>query len=98
MDASVGDAGRTPPTLETLPPEIRKLIISFLAPGALLPGCKRALKNANLAHRCLHEWVPEYLFQDMVLVHAVPGMASHLEYFTTHSETAGFVKMSRGLL
>lgn len=92
MDIPMSDTGRAHPSLETLPSELRKLIVSFLAPIHLFPGCKQALRNANLAHSCLHEWATEYLFQDMVLVHALPGMASHLEYFTTHREAAGFMK------
>lgn len=93
MDVSTSDAERVAPSLQTLPPELRKLIVSFLAPtDDLQPGCKQALKNANLAHRCLHSWVTEYLFHDMVLVHAVPGMASHLELFAAHPEAAGFRK------
>lgn len=92
MDISTSDAGSVHPSLETLPSELRKLIVSFLAPAYLAPGCKQALRSANLAHRCLHEWATEYLFQGMVLMHAAPGMASHLEYFTTHREAAGFLK------
>lgn len=98
IDVPMNDAGRAHMSLETLPSELRKLIVSSLAPIHLSPGCKQAIKNANLAHRSLHAWATEYLFQDMVLVHAVPGMASHLEYFTTHREAAGFMKYVRSVV
>lgn len=86
------DTGASPPTLDTLPSELRKLIVSFLAPTYLRPGAKQALKNANRAHRCLHEWATEYLFRDMALLHVLPGMSSHLDYFTTHPDTAHLIK------
>ncbi|KAF2025530.1 hypothetical protein EK21DRAFT_76197, partial [Setomelanomma holmii] len=71
------------PTLNTLPSELRRLIVSHLAPDPdhLHPGCKRHLQSANLAHSCLREWVREYLFQDMALNHVLVGMSSHLECF-----------------
>ncbi|KAF2734676.1 hypothetical protein EJ04DRAFT_512370 [Polyplosphaeria fusca] len=73
-------------SLATLPSELRKLIVSHLVRNSLdvdcyLPGSKRHLKNANLAHRCLHEWATEYLFRDMALKHVVVGIASNLELF-----------------
>ena len=92
MDVSMADHGRVPPTLDTLPSELRKLIVSFLAPAYLYPGSKQALKNANLAQRCLREWVPEYLFRDMALLHVMTGITSHLEYFTTHPDTADYTR------
>ncbi|KAF2641591.1 hypothetical protein P280DRAFT_317180 [Massarina eburnea CBS 473.64] len=68
-------------SLPSLPSELRKLIVSFLVPplDALGPGSKNDLKNANLTHRCLSEWVPEHMFKEMCLEHVAVGMASHLE-------------------
>ena len=82
------------PTLNTLPSELRKVIVSHLAPDPehLRPGCKRDLKNANLAHSCLREWVTEYMFRDMALPHVLPGTASHLEMFTVMPENTSLVK------
>ncbi|KAF2176385.1 hypothetical protein K469DRAFT_742993, partial [Zopfia rhizophila CBS 207.26] len=77
----------TPPTLDALPSELRKLIVSHLAPSGddctrYARGGKIHLKNANLAHSCLREWVPEFLFRDMVLPHVLVGMSSQLERLT----------------
>jgi len=73
---SGGIASKPQPALNTLPSELRRLIVSHLAPerGTLLPGCKKHLKSANLAHSCLREWVPEYMFRDMALMHVLVGM------------------------
>ncbi|CAO2656306.1 Nn.00g051090.m01.CDS01 [Neocucurbitaria sp. VM-36] len=85
---------KPPPTLTTLPSELRKVIVSHLAPDPehLRPGCKRDLKNANLAHSCLREWVTEYMFRDMALPHVLPGTASQLEIFTVIPENARLIK------
>jgi len=69
-------------TLDQLPSELRRLIVSYLSPVMLRPGSKTDLKNANSAHRCLHEWATEYLFRDMALLHVLPGMSSQLERFS----------------
>lgn len=101
MDVSTSHADRVPPSLETLPPELLKLIVSYLAPlfpNRPLPGDKQALMHANLAHRCLHLWATEYLFRDMVLKHAVPGMASHLELFTADPDAAGLQKYVKSVI
>lgn len=78
----------TPPTLDSLPSELRKLIVSHLAPDPnnMKPGCKRHLKNANLAHSCLREWVNEYMFQAMMLKHVLFGLSCHLEIFAVSQE------------
>jgi hypothetical protein len=80
----LGTTSKSQPALNTLPSELRKFIVSYLAPSpdSLKPGCKQNLKNANLAHSCLREWVPEYMFRDMALQHVLVGMSSHLERFT----------------
>jgi hypothetical protein len=75
------------PTLASLPSELRKIIVNYLAPAALESlqrGCKADLQNANLAHRCLREWVPEVMFRDMALEHVIAGQASHLERFAAN--------------
>jgi hypothetical protein len=79
-----GLTSRPQPSLNTLPSELRKLIVSYLAPSPdhLIPGSKRDLKSVNLAHSCLREWVPEHMFRDMALQHVLVGMSSHLERFT----------------
>lgn len=82
-------------TLATLPSELRRLIVSHLAPLGpedIRPGCKSDLKNANIAHRCLREWVPEFLFRDMALEHVIVGMSSHLERFAVHKNNARLLK------
>jgi hypothetical protein len=50
------------PVLSALPSEVRRLIVAHLAPDSegLRPGSKEDLKNANLAHSCLREWVRMY--------------------------------------
>jgi hypothetical protein len=50
---------KSQPFLSALPSELRKLIVAHLAPHPerLRPGSKEDLKNANLAHSCLREWV-----------------------------------------
>lgn len=82
------------PSLSSLPSEIRRQIVSYLAPDPkqLRRGSKRHLKNANLAHSCLREWVTEYMFRDMALVHVLPGMSSHLEVFAVSRENAELLK------
>lgn len=89
MNIATADSSRAGTSLDVLPSELRRLIVSFLAPAAswqLRPGCKNALKSANLAHRCLHEWATEYLFRDMALLHIVPGMSSSLELLSMRPE------------
>lgn len=84
----------TPLTLKSLPSEIRRQIVSYLAPSPqqLRPGSKIHLKNANLAHSCLREWVTEYMFENMALVHVLPGMSGNLEVFAVSRENAGLLK------
>jgi hypothetical protein len=83
-DQPHGLASKPRPSLDTLPSELRKLIVSYLAPcpDHLVPGSKRDLKSANLANSCLREWVLEYMFRDMALQHVLVGMSSHLERFS----------------
>jgi hypothetical protein len=74
------------PTLPSLPSEIRREIVSYLVVTKYVNfqhklGSKADLKNANAAHSCLREWVPEYMFRDMVFNNVVDGMISHLERF-----------------
>ncbi|KAH7345983.1 hypothetical protein BKA66DRAFT_323989 [Pyrenochaeta sp. MPI-SDFR-AT-0127] len=94
MEISVKTHPKPSPTLNTLPSELRRCIVSHLTPDPkhLRPGCKRHLKNANLAHPCLREWVTEYLFRDMALIHVLPGMSSHLELFAVSRENSGLLK------
>lgn len=87
-------------SLQTLPSELRKLIVSYLAPepDSFLPGSKQDLKNANATHSCLREWTPEYVFRDMVLNHVLVGMSCQLERFAidpSNSELLKFVKHIR---
>ncbi len=86
--------------LNNLPSEIRRLIVSSLAPGPkhLRPGSKNDLKNANLAHSCLREWVTEYMFHDMALIHVLPGMSSHLELFALTPENAKLLKFVKHII
>jgi hypothetical protein len=58
-DMSHGPLPKPQPVLSALPSELRKLIVAYLAPDpeCLRPGSKQDLKNANLAHSCLREWV-----------------------------------------
>jgi hypothetical protein len=96
-DQSYEAASRPQPALNTLPSELRRLIVSHLAPSpdSLKPDSKTNLKNANLAHSCLHEWAPEYMFRDMALKHVLVGMSSHLECFAANpnnTELFKFVK------
>jgi hypothetical protein len=83
-----------PRTLNTLPSELRRLIVSYLAPSPdqLRPGCKQHLQNANLAHSCLREWVPEYMFRIMPLKHVLVGMSSQLELFAVTQDNASLLK------
>ncbi|KAF1843830.1 uncharacterized protein K460DRAFT_368690 [Cucurbitaria berberidis CBS 394.84] len=93
MDIS-GQTHSERPALNTIPSELRRQIVSYIAPDPehLRPGCKRHLKTANLAHSCLREWVTEYMFRDMALTHVLPGMSSHLEVFAVSRENAGLLK------
>lgn len=90
------ESNKTPAlNLATLPSELRKIIVSHLAPPSiddLEPGCKAHLKNANAAHSCLREWVPEYMFRDMALDHVIVDMTSHLERFAIQIETDSLLK------
>jgi hypothetical protein len=86
-----------PPTLATLPSELRKLIVSFLAPSGAdreryARDGKIHLKRANMTARCLHDWVPEVMFQDMTLLHVSVDSASHLERFAITAENAAYLK------
>ncbi|KAF2000456.1 hypothetical protein P154DRAFT_620263 [Amniculicola lignicola CBS 123094] len=86
-----------PPTLNTLPSELRRIIVAHLAPSGpnhvrYAPGSKVHLKNANLAHSCLREWVPEYMFQEMCLTHVVVGISSHLELFALDPSNTELMK------
>ncbi|KAF2466686.1 uncharacterized protein BDR25DRAFT_345296 [Lindgomyces ingoldianus] len=84
----------TSPKLDTLPSELRRLIVSHLAPSTKIyaKGCKKHLKNANLAHSCLREWVPEFLFRDMVLPHVLVGMSFQLQRFAVDPAAAKLLK------
>ncbi|KAF1920576.1 hypothetical protein BDU57DRAFT_414880, partial [Ampelomyces quisqualis] len=80
--------------LNTLPSELRRLIVCHLtpSPGYYRPGCKIHLQSANMAHSCLREWVPEYMFRDMVLNHVLIGMSSQLERFAVDPLNAKLLK------
>jgi hypothetical protein len=82
------------PTLNSLPSELRRLIVSHLAPNPdnLQRGCKQDLKNANLAHRCLNEWVTEFMFKDMALQHVLVGMSGNLELFGATETNTSLLK------
>jgi hypothetical protein len=82
---------RRPPTLDTLPSELRRLIVAYLAPSSseeIKTGCKRYLQNANLAHSCLREWATEYMFRDMRLTLVLPGASCQLEIFAVSPQNA----------
>jgi hypothetical protein len=91
---SLAIAYKLQPALNTLPSELMRLIVSHLTPNPneLRPGCKQHLKNANLAHSCLREWVPEYMFRNMALKHVLVGMSSHLECFAANPSNAELLK------
>jgi hypothetical protein len=91
---------RPQPSLNTLPSELRKFIVSYLAPcpDHLVPGSKRDLKSANLTHSCLREWVPEYMYRDMALQHVLVGMSSHLERFTISCEDEQLLKFVKHIV
>jgi hypothetical protein len=93
MDAPMSDLVGTALTLDQLPSELRRLIVSFLSPLRLRPGSKKDLKNANLAHRCLHEWATEYIFHEMTLLHVLPGISSQLERFSLQEECIALHKL-----
>ncbi|KAF2813661.1 uncharacterized protein BDZ99DRAFT_495312 [Mytilinidion resinicola] len=79
------------PSITTLPVELLRLIVGHLAPSWHICttektyrhftrlSSKEDLKNANLAHSCFRQWVPEFLFQDMTLNILITGMSSQLE-------------------
>jgi hypothetical protein len=94
IQSNGGPIPKPEPALNSLPSELRRLIVSHLAPepDSLHPGCKRHLKSANLAHSCLREWAREYLFRDMALNHVLVGMSSHLECFVANPDNAGVLK------
>jgi hypothetical protein len=82
-------------SLDTLPSELRKLIVSYLArasPDDMVTGCKRHLQNANSAHRCLREWATEYMFRDMALKHVLPAASCHLEIFAATPQNVELLK------
>jgi hypothetical protein len=84
-------------SLETLPSELRKLIVSYLAPSNpedMVPGCNRHLQKAHLAHSCLREWATEYMFRDMALKHVLPdGASCHLDIFAVTPQNVGYSNM-----
>jgi hypothetical protein len=85
----------TSPRLDALPSELRKQIVSYLAPSNfedMRPGCKRHLQNANLAHKCLREWATEYMFRDIALKHVLPDASCHLEIFAVTTQNVGLLK------
>ncbi|KAF2685893.1 hypothetical protein K458DRAFT_387847 [Lentithecium fluviatile CBS 122367] len=93
-------ATKPAPTLATLPSELRRIIVTYLAPATpddIVPGCKTDLKNANIAHRCLKEWVPEVMFRDMALEHVISGQASHLERFSVRGKDADLFRHVRNI-
>lgn len=95
LNGTMSHTTKPAPTLDTLPSELRRLIVAHLAPSGpeeLRPGCKAPLKSANLAHPCLREWVPEFMFRDMALEHVIVGMASFLERFAVNEDNAGLLK------
>ncbi|EUC35302.1 hypothetical protein COCCADRAFT_24716 [Bipolaris zeicola 26-R-13] len=78
-------------TIDALPSELMKQVVSYLAPTCveeMKPGCKLDLQNASLAHSCLREWATEYLFKDMTLTHILPGASCNLERFATTKQNA----------
>ncbi|EAT80615.1 hypothetical protein SNOG_12203 [Parastagonospora nodorum SN15] len=50
--------------LDTLPSELRKFTVPYLAPEV-----DNFRGGTHPAPPCLHEWVPEYMFKDMALKH-----------------------------
>ncbi|KAF2260997.1 hypothetical protein CC78DRAFT_536026 [Lojkania enalia] len=91
-----------PWTLDALPSEIRRLIVSHLTldwpyQTRYTKGAKIHLKNANLAHRCLREWVPGFLFRDMVLTHVLPGIVSQLQAFSVDPAAAALLRHVRSI-
>lgn len=91
---AVDTNSNVPRALNTLPSELRRLIVSHLAPAPdqIRPGCKQHLQNANFAHSCLREWVPEYMFSVMPLKHVLVGMSSQLERFAVTPSNASLLK------
>jgi hypothetical protein len=99
-DSLQGFAAKPEPALEALPTELRRLIVSHLAPDPenLRLGCKQDLKNANLSHSCLRAWATEYLFRDMALKHVLVGMSSHLERFAVEPRNAELLKLVKHIV
>lgn len=88
-------------SIKTLPSEVRKQIVSYLAPlgnDARAIGSKNDLQNANRAHRCLRECVPEYMFETMVLNWLEKGVACHLERFALDPNNANYLKYVKRII
>lgn len=68
--------------LSDLPSELLSIIVGHLAPSyenRFKPGQKKDLQSANFAHRCLRQWVPQFLFRNMCLMVVTFGLSSKLE-------------------
>lgn len=68
--------------LSDLPPELLSVVVGHLAPSyenRFKPGQKKDLQSANFAHRCLRQWVPQFLFRNMCLMVVIVGLSSKLE-------------------
>jgi hypothetical protein len=65
--------------LSDLPPELLSIVVGHLAPSyenRFKPGQKKDLQSANFAHRCLRQWVPQFLFRNMCLMVVAVGFSS----------------------
>ena len=68
--------------LSDLPSELLGIIVGHLAPSyenRFKPGQKKDLQSANFAHRCLRQWVPQFLFRNMCLMVVTVGLSFKLE-------------------
>lgn len=65
--------------LSDLPSELLSIVVGHLTPSyenRFKPGQKKDLQSANFAHRCLRQWVPQFLFRNMCLMVVAVGFSS----------------------
>ena len=68
--------------LSDLPSELLSIVVGHLAPSyenRFKPGQKKDLQSANFAHRCLRQWVPQFLFRNMCIVVVTVDLSPKLE-------------------
>ena len=68
--------------LSDLPSELLSSVVGYLAPSyenRFKPSQKKDLQSANFAHRCLRQWVPQFLFRNMCIVVVTVDLSPKLE-------------------